>query len=224
MKERKDRFKREDKDARLDPYSEIAARTYESLLKERVVLLNGEIKENVIEKIAVPILNMSNSHPRTPIKILINSEGGAAEDGQAIVDLLTQCKTPIITVGLGKVMSMAFDIFLAGDMRIAQPNTLFMAHAGYDGIFDRMPMITDIAVLHQKHFERWARYYASRTKWSYEQWLEIITSGKDFYFFPEDALKIGIITDITPNEKGLVNTIQSKSSRKKSKTHKRKEK
>ncbi len=221
---RGDREEKEEKISHADPYTDLAARTYEGLLKDRIILLNGDIKENIIEKVAIPIIQMSQDHPKTPIKIFINSEGGSADDGQAVVDLILQSKTPIITVGLGKVMSMAFDIFLAGDMRIAQPNTLFMCHSGYNTVSDRLPMINDIAALQKKYFERWARYYDSRTKWNYQQWFDLIDGGKDHFFFPEDALKIGIVTDITPNEKGKIKAIQIRSPRRKSRRRKLKRK
>ena len=220
QKPRKDEEK-EEKPTHVDPFNELSARTYDSLLKDRIILLNGDIKENIIEKVSIPLFNMSNAHPRTPIKIFINSDGGSVEDGQVVVDMIQQVKTPVITVGMGKVMSMAFDIFLAGDMRIAHPGTIFMCHSGYNGIFDRMPMINDIAALHKKYFERWARFYASRTKWSYDKWYEVLDSGKDFYFFAEEAQKIGIVTDITPNEKGDIKIIKTKSTRRKSKTRKK---
>jgi ATP-dependent Clp endopeptidase proteolytic subunit ClpP len=215
---------KDEKFPQFDPHHELTTRTYESLLKDRVILLNGEIKESVIEKVGVPLLNMSKAHPKTPITILINSEGGSADDGQAIVDIIQQLKTPVITIGLGKVMSAAFDIFLAGDMRIANPNTLFMCHAGYNGVFDRMPMINDVAALQKRYFERWARYYASKTNWSYDKWYELLDSGKDFHFFPEEAKKIGIVTDISSSEKGSISIIQTKSTRKKAKTKKSRKK
>ena len=155
------RKEREDEKPHLDPYNELCARTYESLLRDRVILLNGDVKENIIEKVAILLINMSRQQPRVPITILINSEGGNVDDGQAVVDIIQQVKTPIVTVGLGKVMSMAFDIFLAGDLRISAENTLFLCHSGTGGAYDRLPMVNDLAALNKKYFERWAKYYAN---------------------------------------------------------------
>ncbi len=210
--------KKEDEKIHIDPYHELCARTYESLLKERIILLNGEVKETIIEKIAIPLMRMSKDRPRTPITILINSEGGNVDDGQAVVDIIQQIKTPVITVGLGKVMSIAFDIFLAGDLRVSAENTLFLCHSGTGGTYDRLPMINDVAALNKKYFDRWAKYYAKRTSWTktawtYKQWYDVLDSGKDYYFFPEEAQKIGIVMDIQP---AGVLKLKPKSARKRS--------
>lgn len=186
-----------------DPLFEVVSSTYKNLLQDRIILINGEIKEDIIEKAVIQVALLSQNKPRTPITILINSFGGSPEDAQALVDMIQYTKTPITTIVLGKAMSAAFDIFLAGDYRIAYANSILMCHAGSEAVKPSpIPFIKDLTNYHLELFKRWSKYYASRTKLPYDEWYKIIESGKDRYFFPEEALKVGIIHDIhSPQQK-----------------------
>ena len=65
---------------------------------------------------------------KKPITIVINSAGGSCYDGLALYDCIRCCQAPVTTIGLGLVASMGFIIFLAGDKRVASPNTRFLNH------------------------------------------------------------------------------------------------
>ena len=83
------------------------------LFKERTLFLCDEIDEaettNLIKKII--LLDSINNKP---IKLFINSCGGSSYDALALYDVMRKCKSPIHTVALGKAMSAAAWILLAG--------------------------------------------------------------------------------------------------------------
>jgi intein/homing endonuclease/ATP-dependent protease ClpP protease subunit len=116
------------------------------------------------------------------------------DDSQAIVDIIQTIDNPVITMAFGKAMSAGFDIFLAGDYRISYPNTVFMCHSGSASLGPQtLSAINVEAKLHQQHFERWAKFYASRTKVSEKEWLDLLNGSLNKYYFPEDALAKGIV-------------------------------
>lgn len=184
----------EKSDEHQDPFNTLGLDTHQNLLKSRIILLNGDVKENIIERAAIPLIKFTDGlKAQKPVQILLNSFGGNMEDAQAVIDIMRTTKTHIITKVMGKAMSAAFDIFLAGDQRIIYPNSILMCHAGGTSMsYKPLPYYNDEAKLFSQMFERWAAFYASRTKISKEEWLQIITSGKDRYFLAEEALAKGL--------------------------------
>lgn len=178
-----------------NPYTEFEVETYKALLKDRTILYNGDIDKSVIERIVLPLNRLGRSSK--PIKLLINSQGGSVEDGQMVVDAILTCKAHVTTVALGQAMSAAFDIFLAGDKRIVYPNTILMMHSGSSRFeIQTLPQINKEAELHKRYFDRWSGWYASRTSIPKKDWEDMLNTGLNYYFFPEEALKTGLTHEI----------------------------
>lgn len=174
-----------------NPFAELAYETYQELKEERIILINGDLKEDLIEKAAIPLMQMAQE--KGPIQIYINSYGGSINDSQAIVDIIQTIDNPVITMAFGKAMSAGFDIFLAGDYRISYPNTVFMCHSGSASLGPQtLSAINVEAKLHEEYFVRWAKFYASRTKVSEKEWLDILNNSLNRYYFPEEAKNLGI--------------------------------
>ena len=95
----------------------------------RRVMLNEEVDEYSMSWIIRGILMMSDFDSDTPIKVYINTYGGSCYDGLALYDTIKNCKAPVHTYAIGKVMSMGTWIMLAGDEKYAYPNTTFMWHS-----------------------------------------------------------------------------------------------
>lgn len=175
-----------------NPFAELAYETYQELKEERIILINGDLKEDLIEKAAIPLMQMAQE--KGPIQIYINSYGGSINDSQAIVDIISTIDNPVITMAFGKAMSAGFDIFLAGDYRISYPNTVFMCHSGSASLGPQtLSAINVEAKLHNEYFDRWSKFYASRTKVSEKEWLDILNNSLNRYYFPEEAKQLGIV-------------------------------
>jgi len=186
----------ENKSMGIDPYCEFELETFKALLDDRVILYNDVVNKSIIERVVLPLTSLANKN-NTPIKLLINSPGGSVEDGQMVVDAIISSPAPVITIALGQAMSAAFDIFLAGDKRIVYPNTILMMHSGSSRFeIQTLPQINQEADLHHRYFERWSTWYASRTSIDKKKWLEMLSTGLNYYFFPEEALKSGITHEI----------------------------
>jgi len=178
-----------------NPYTEFEVETYKALLKDRTILYNGVIDKSVIERIVLPLNRLGRSSK--PIKLFINSPGGSVEDGQMVVDAILTCKAHVTTVALGQAMSAAFDIFLAGDKRIVYPNTILMMHSGSSRFETQtLPQINQEADLHKRYFDRWSGWYASRNSIPKKDWHNMLNTGLNYYYFPEEALSVGLVHEI----------------------------
>jgi len=208
MKLRKDD---DNKELPFSPFDEFAFESYQALLKDRTILFTSEVKDNIIERVMLPLTTLSQKSIK-PIKLLINSPGGQVTEGQAVVDAMISSRCQIITVALGQAMSASFDIFLAGDYRVMYPNSLLMMHSGASR-FDMMtlPQLNKEADLHLKYFERWSSWYAARTKVPKKDWMDMLSTGLNYYFFPEEALKFGLCHEvIQPIKKSTKNITKFK--------------
>lgn len=193
----------DDYEKQFDPFNQFALESYQALLKDRIILLNADISDNVIEKVVLPMMALSKKNLK-PIKILINSSGGDIEAGQMVVDAILTCPAPVVGIAMGKAMSAAFDIFLACDKRIVYPNTVLMAHSGSASLAPQtLSAIKVEGKLLEEYFERWARFYASRTKISEKEWAALLASGLNRYFFPEEALDTGLAHEVVPMPKKI---------------------
>lgn len=105
-------------------------------LEQRILIINDEITESVVEDYILYILkwNKEDKHvpieERTPITIYINSVGGSVIDGGSLIDVIEVSTTPIRAVVYGLAASMAFRIFICCNERIAFKNSVLLMHDG----------------------------------------------------------------------------------------------
>lgn len=69
----------------------------------------------------------------SPIIIHMQSIGGNWNDGMAIYDAISLCKSYVQIIAYGQAESMSSIILQAADLRIMMPNAYFMAHYGSFG-------------------------------------------------------------------------------------------
>lgn len=188
----------------MDPFTELPYVAYQEYLKRRVIIFNGTVKEDAVERVILPLIDLSSQSTSKPIQLWISSDGGSMEMGQAVVDVITSLRTPIVTLCLGKAMSSAFDIFMAGDHRVMYANSILMTHSGTHSLGERTLASTAVeAELNSAWFKRWAAFYASRTKIGQEEWLGLLKTGLNRYFFAEEALAKGIVHQVVLPKKKL---------------------
>ncbi|HZH59581.1 MAG TPA: ATP-dependent Clp protease proteolytic subunit, partial [Metabacillus sp.] len=130
-----------------------------------------------------------------PIEIFINSVGGSATAGFAIIGAMELSAVPIITYGMGLVASMALGIFVAGHRRLAYRLARFMYHSvsyGMEGqIKDHDDMRNEVGILQEMYDSLF-----SSTKLSRSQMDEIQRSKRDFFFSANEAVELGIADQV----------------------------
>ena len=116
--------------------------------KSRIIYLDYIIDEDFIQLVGNQIIeyNIEDKgkpvEERKPIVILINSGGGNLETCFAVVGIIEQSKTPVITVNLSSAHSAAGLILLAGHKRYCMPRSQMLIHkgsaSGISGNFDEI--------------------------------------------------------------------------------------
>jgi len=100
------------------------------LLDSRNIIISQSIDSNLANSIYSRLVLLEKDNPQKPITVIINSQGGSADSGFGIYDMLKFVKPSIITLTAGLCASAAIIIFLAGEKgkRFALPNARFLLH------------------------------------------------------------------------------------------------
>lgn len=100
------------------------------LLESRTIIISQAIDSLLARSIYSRLILLEKENPTKPITVIINSQGGSADSGFGIYDMLRFVKPPIITLTAGLCASAAVIIFLAGEKgkRFALPNSRFLIH------------------------------------------------------------------------------------------------
>ena len=106
---------------------------YSRLLKDRIVMLNGPVEDNVANLVVAQMLFLESENPEKDIHFYINSPGGAVTAGMAIYDTMQFIKPQIQTICLGQAASAASVILAAGSpgKRFALPHARILIHQPY---------------------------------------------------------------------------------------------
>lgn len=79
---------------------------YSRLLKDRIIMLNGEVTNETASTIVAQILFLESVSPDKDINFYINSPGGSITAGMAIYDTMQYIKPDISTICIGLAASM----------------------------------------------------------------------------------------------------------------------
>ena len=103
---------------------------FSRLLKERIILLNGEVHDSSSAIIVAQLLFLEAENPKKPIAMYINSPGGSVTAGMAIYDTMQYIQSPVSTVCIGQACSMGSLLLAAGEpgSRSILPNARVMIH------------------------------------------------------------------------------------------------
>lgn len=162
-------------------------------LARRVIFLDKDIDNENIGPIIRAIQIMEIESSEAPITIFINSTGGEVYSGIALFDLLEASKCPIQTICMGGAMSMAFIIFLAGDMRLSYPNATFMAHSLSGGIFGKVQEMKVDLEESKRLNNVLLEILGKKTNKSKKWWAKEI-QHEDKYYDVKRAIKLGILS------------------------------
>lgn len=103
---------------------------YSRLMKDRIIMLNGPVEDNMANVIVAQMLYLESENPDKPINLYINSPGGAVTAGLAIYDTMQFIKCDVKTIVMGQACSMGSFLAQAGTAgkRIVLPESRTMIH------------------------------------------------------------------------------------------------
>lgn len=171
---------------------------YTRLLKERVIMVEGEVNISMANAIIAQLLLLETLDPDADITMYINSPGGEVSAGLAIADTMEFISCDVATVGMGLQASMGSFLLASGTKgkRYALKRSSIMIHrlsSGVSGDFYSMESNwKNIDRLHEQLLEDYARLSGGKT--SKEEFRELMRY--DNWLSLEDAIKYGIIDKI----------------------------
>ena len=117
------------------PRGERSFDIYSRLLKERVILLTGQVDDYMSNLVVAQLLFLESENPEKDISIYINSPGGSISAGLAIYDTMQFISASISTLCIGQAASMGAILLAGGDKgkRFALPNSRIMIHQPLGG-------------------------------------------------------------------------------------------
>jgi len=108
---------------------------YSRLLKDRIIMLSGEIDDAVASSVVAQLLFLEAQDPDKDIYFYINSPGGVITSGFSIFDTMNYIKPDIVTICIGQAASMGAFLLASGSegKRYALPNARIMIHQPLGG-------------------------------------------------------------------------------------------
>ena len=169
---------------------------YSRLLKDRIIMLSGEINDNLANSIVAQLLFLAAEDNEKDIYIYINSPGGSMSAGMAIYDTMNLVNPDVATICTGMAASMAAFILASGTKgkRYALPNSEIMIHQPMGGVRGQSTEIQIVAEHIQRLRKRMNAILAELTGKTIEQINR--DTERDNYVFAEEALEYGIIDKI----------------------------
>ena len=177
---------------------------YQRLLKERIIWLGGEVRDENANAICAQLLLLAAEDPDRDIYLYINSPGGSVTAGMAIYDTMQYIKPDVVTVAMGLAASMGQFLLTAGapGKRYITPHTRVLLHqplGGAGGSATEIRINADLILGMKKEL---AAITASRTGKTVEQ---VEADGdRDHWFTAQEALEYGFVDRVidSPQEIG----------------------
>lgn len=172
---------------------------YSRLLKDRIIILNGEINDNNANVIIAQLLYL-DAESHEDINLFINSPGGSITAGLAIYDTMNYIKSKVSTICMGMAASMAAFLLSSGEKgkRLALPNSEIMIHQPLGGVQGQATEIKIAAERILKLKNKINKILAKNTNQSIEK-IEIDTE-RDYFLTSKEAKIYGLIDKIIENK------------------------
>jgi ATP-dependent Clp protease protease subunit len=130
------------------------------------------------------------------IQVLLSTYGGDVYDGLSLYDAIKKSNTEVDITCFGKIMSMGIIILLASKNRKAYRNTTFMIHEISSGAIGKLADLEESVDEAKRLNKVLFDIIEKETRITKAQLEEIYNKKQDWFITAEEALKIGLITEI----------------------------
>ena len=176
---------------------------YNRLLKERIIWLGSEVRDENANAICAQMLLLAAEDPHSDIYLYINSPGGSITAGMAIYDTMKYVQPDVATVATGLAASMGQFLLTSGTpgKRYATPHARVLMHQPSGGVGGTASDIRINAqlILHMKR--TLAEITARQTGKSVEQVTR--DSDRDTWFTAAEALEYGFIDHVVEHAEAV---------------------
>ena len=180
-------------------HGERAYDIYSRLLKDRIIMLSGEINDYTANIVVAQLLFLAAEDPDKDINLYINSPGGSVTAGFAIFDTMNYIKCDVSTICVGMAASMGAFLLSAGakGKRYALPNSEVMIHQPLGGAQGQATEIAIAAKHILKTRDRLNKILAEQTGQPLEK-IQMDTE-RDNFMSSIEAKEYGLIDEVITN-------------------------
>ncbi|NLM63284.1 MAG: ATP-dependent Clp protease proteolytic subunit [Mollicutes bacterium] len=172
---------------------------YSRLLKDRIIILSGEITDVNSNTIVAQLLYLDSIN-NDDISLYINSPGGSVNGGLAIYDTMNHIKSDVSTICVGIAASMAALLLSSGTpgKRYALPNSEIMIHQPLGGV---QGQATDIKIAAERILKLKNKLNIMLAKNTGQELKKVeMDTERDNFMNAKESLEYGIIDKILENE------------------------
>ena len=171
---------------------------YSRLLRDRVILLEGEVHDQMANLIVAQLLFLESDNPDKDISLYINSPGGVVTSGMVMYDTMKMLKSPVSTICMGLAASMG-SILLSGGAkgkRYIFPHGEVMIHQpSLGGYFQGVSTDLEIQAKQTKRVkEIGAKILAENCGKTVNQIMKDF--DRDYWMDAQEALSYGIVDQL----------------------------
>jgi len=172
---------------------------YNRLLKERIIWLGSEVRDDNANAICAQMMLLTAEDPEKDIWLYINSPGGSITAGMAIYDTMQYIQPDVATIAMGMAASMGQFLLSSGakGKRYATPHARVMMHQPSGGIGGTATDVRINAQLIMHMKQVLSELTAEQTGKSLEQILK--DNDRDSWFTAQEALEYGFIDHVVTN-------------------------
>ncbi|ASR46429.1 ATP-dependent Clp endopeptidase proteolytic subunit ClpP [Paenibacillus kribbensis] len=169
---------------------------YSRLLKDRIIMVSGEIEDHMANVIVAQLLHLTAEDSEKDIQMYINSPGGSISAGFAIYDTMQFVKNDISTICTGMAASFGTILLTGGTKgkRMALPNSEIMIHQPLGGAKGQASDVLIYAERLIKSRQQLNRILADHTGQPLER-VEKDTE-RDHFLTAEEAVAYGLVDRI----------------------------
>lgn len=174
---------------------------FSRLLNDRIIMLTGEINDQMASVIVSELLYLDSKSSTEDIYIYINSPGGSINAGLAIYDTMNYISAPVSTICIGSAMSMGAFLLASGakGKRFALENAEIMIHQPYGGM---QGVVSDIDI-HAKRLLRTKDHINKLLSSMTNQSMEKIRLDceRDNFMSSNEAKEYGLVDEVLKKKK-----------------------
>ena len=176
-------------------YGERAYDIYSRLLRDRIIILSGEIDDITANSVVAQLLYLDGIN-HDDISIYINSPGGSITSGMAIYDTMNFITSKVSTICVGMAASMAAFLLSSGEIgkRYALENAEVMIHQPLGGAQGQATEIKIAAERILKLKKKLNQILSNNTGKD----ISVIENDteRDFFMDSNEALEYGIVDKV----------------------------
>ena len=172
---------------------------YSRLMKERVLFLTGEVRDERADRLVASMLFLESESSDKPINFYINSPGGSVTAGMAIYDVMRYIKCPVHTYVIGQACSMGSFLSSGGEPgnRFMLSNARLMVHQPSGGASGTASDIErnykEIILIKDRMTDMYVEH-CKKAKITRKKMIELL--DRDTFLSAEEAVSLGFADEV----------------------------